>query len=229
MQREVKLSHSWDMRVKATYHAWSLTGDRMEGQSLKWVLGWRNVFGGINYMGTAIFDSLQVSVSRCEETLGHWWGVHWYPTSGDPVFRMRSWIWRAVTQKGSSFIWPLNAWLRRSMTAEIYWECTNLTWSECFCSTVSPKQNFPGDSLKHTENWFLFPFSLGPKVEGKSQKLGGLSSLLFECSKIPCDGVLDKKAFKLGLWRIVKPGETRLTFVQSVHTLGWDECSVVHN
>lgn len=137
--------------------------------------------------------------------------------------------WRSCVQNeeltlescdSEGLLFHLNAWLRRSLTTEIYWEGTNLTGSECFRSTVSPKQNFPGDSLKHTENCFLFPFSLGPKVEWKSQKLGGLSSLLFECSKIPCDGVSDKKAFKLGLWRIVKLDETRLAFVQSVHTLG---------
>lgn len=228
----LRLSNSWDIRVKVTCHAWSLAGDRMVGHSLKWALGKRNVFGcrGIKGMDTATFYSSQVNVSKCEKSLGQWWGVHWYPTSGASVFRIRSWVWRAMSQRSSCFIWPLNACFQRSLTTEIYWECSNLTWSKCFSSTVSPSK-ISLETLRSTLRIdFFFPFSLGLKVEGKSQKLGGLSSLLFGCSKIPYDWVLDKNVFKLGLWRIFKPGETKLSFVQPEDTRQTQgESSLTHN
>lgn len=84
---------------------------------------------------------------------------------------------------------------------------SHLKWMFQFYSV--PKQNFPGDSQKHTKSWFLFPFSLGPKVEGEITKVGWTLLCSLSVVKVLVIGLWTRMCLNWGFGKFlsqVKPG-----------------------
>lgn len=206
--------------------AWLVTGWRTVTEMSTWIDGC--VWGGAKVHGNCYIwfltgQCVQVwreSLMRCVLVPYQWWSCAQDEEStlescdSEGFLPVSSGLW----MPGSGGAWPQKYIGNAQISLEV-----NVSVLQC------PQIKFP---WKLSEaHWKLIFISLFSRSQswGEITKVGWISSLLFECSKIPCDGVSDRKAFKLWLWRTVNPGETRLAFVQPVHALGWDERSMIHN